>query len=169
MIFFYMNWNKIGYILEINCKIWLPFGKCLRSKTVRRYPWRSRWHQWTGEHLVLPQRHIKGPQLKETWLTWVRVSKLGWNSFQHRCCNRPVLDSRGTTWSSSAWLPWFPPKTTHLIKILIPRHKIAAEIQENKALVKKIKARSGRYSLQSNGSSSVWSVRWKWLLMNWIS
>ena len=113
--------------------------------------------------------HIKGPQLKETWLTWVRVSKLGWNSFQHRCCNRPVLDSRGTTWSSSAWLPWFPPKSTHLIKILIPRHKIAAEIQEIKALVKKIKARSGRYSLQSNGSSSVWSVRWKWLLMNWIS
>lgn len=110
--------------------------------------------------------HIKEPQLKETW---VRVSKLGWNCFLHRCCNRPVLDSRGTTWSSSAWLPSIPPETTHLIKILIPRHKIAAEILEIKASVKKIKAGSGRYSLQSNGSSSVWSVRWKWLSKNWSS
>ncbi|KAK4575570.1 hypothetical protein RGQ29_026504 [Quercus rubra] len=58
----------------------------------------------------------------------------------------------------------FVHKTTHSLKTLIPRHKIASEIQEIKASVQKIKARSERYGFQSTGqgsSSAARNVRWQ--------
>ena len=54
-------------------------------------------------------------------------------------------------------------KTTHLLKTLKPRHKIAAEIQEIKASLQKIKERSERYRFQSTSqgsSSNARTVRW---------
>ena len=54
-------------------------------------------------------------------------------------------------------------KTTRLLKTLKPHHKIAAEIQEIKASLQKIKERSERYRFQSTSqgsSSNARSVRW---------
>nr|XP_023871995.1 disease resistance protein RPM1-like [Quercus suber] len=58
----------------------------------------------------------------------------------------------------------FVHKTTHSLKTLKPRHKIASEIQEIKASVQKIKARSERYGFQSTGqgsNSGARNVRWQ--------
>ncbi|XP_065631307.1 disease resistance protein RPM1 [Quercus suber] len=58
----------------------------------------------------------------------------------------------------------FVHKTTHSLKTLKPRHKIASEIQDIKASVQKIKARSERYGFQSTGqgsSSGARNVRWQ--------
>ncbi|XP_023894334.1 disease resistance protein RPM1-like [Quercus suber] len=59
-------------------------------------------------------------------------------------------------------------KTTHLLKSLKPCHKMATRIQEIKASVQKIKARSERYGFQSTGqgsSSGARNVRWQDLRM----
>ena len=57
----------------------------------------------------------------------------------------------------------FLQKTTHLLKTVIPRHKIATKIQEIKALVQKINERSKIYDFQSSAQGScsgAWSVSW---------
>ncbi|KAF3942935.1 hypothetical protein CMV_030458 [Castanea mollissima] len=48
----------------------------------------------------------------------------------------------------------FVHKTTHSLKTLKPRHKIAKEIEEIKASVQKIAARRQRYDFQSTGQGS---------------
>ena len=50
-------------------------------------------------------------------------------------------------------------KTTHLLKTIIPRHKIAAKIQEIKASVQKINERSKRYGFQSTAQGSCRGAR----------
>ncbi|XP_030929470.1 disease resistance protein RPM1-like [Quercus lobata] len=50
-------------------------------------------------------------------------------------------------------------KTTHLLKTIIPRHKIAAKIQEIKASVQKINERSKRYGFQSTAQGSCCGAR----------
>ena len=57
----------------------------------------------------------------------------------------------------------FLQKTTHLLKTVIPSHKIATKIQEIKASVQKINERSKRYDFQSSAQGScsgAWSVSW---------
>ena len=57
----------------------------------------------------------------------------------------------------------FLQKTTHLLKTVIPRHKIATKIQEIKASVQKINERSKIYDFQSSAQGScsgAWSVSW---------
>ncbi|KAL0000434.1 hypothetical protein SO802_014215 [Lithocarpus litseifolius] len=57
----------------------------------------------------------------------------------------------------------FLQKTTHLLKTMIPRHKIATKIQEIKASVQKINERSKRYGFQSTAqgwSSEARSISW---------
>ena len=50
-------------------------------------------------------------------------------------------------------------KITHLLKTIIPRHKIAAKIQEIKASVQKINERSKRYGFQSTAQGSCSGAR----------
>ncbi|KAK4575634.1 hypothetical protein RGQ29_026553 [Quercus rubra] len=57
-------------------------------------------------------------------------------------------------------------KTTHLLKTIIPRHKIAAKIQEIKALVQKINERSKRYGFQSSAQGSCSGARNE--LISWL-
>ncbi|XP_050246238.1 disease resistance protein RPM1-like [Quercus robur] len=53
----------------------------------------------------------------------------------------------------------FLQKTTHLLKTIIPRHKIATKIQEIKASVQKINERSKRYCFQSKDQGSCSEAR----------
>ena len=57
----------------------------------------------------------------------------------------------------------FLQKTTHLLKTVIPRHKISTKIQEIKASVQKINERSKIHDFQSSAQGScsgAWSVSW---------
>uniref|UniRef100_A0A2N9GU27 Uncharacterized protein n=1 Tax=Fagus sylvatica TaxID=28930 RepID=A0A2N9GU27_FAGSY len=57
----------------------------------------------------------------------------------------------------------FMHKSSHLLKTLKARHKVATEIQEIKSLVQKIKRRNERYRFQSTdqgSSSDALNVRW---------
>ena len=50
-------------------------------------------------------------------------------------------------------------KITHLLKTIIPRHKIAAKFQEIKASIQKINERSKRYGFQSTAQGSCSGAR----------